>query len=229
MTIERKLTGLPIGTGAAIGAFIRSLYMTASSRYAIIGISVNNQGLFEKLGANTTLISDVVFMFTAGKYALDEKVVESGTKIGKSCLGDVYEIGLTFSNVSVISTDSCKHFYKAESSKSIQLLEPLDELRLVFYICKVQGRIREEIASSALTDVLPADSISRVIPVTATGKRNTRCWSTLTSHKFTEDVELHFEGNDDECSQDLNELLRLFTGYCGQMLDILTDVTNTEN
>lgn len=229
MKLERKLTGLPIGTGAAIGAFLRSLYLTASSRYAIIGISVNNQGLFEKLGANTTLVSDVVFMFTANKYSLDEKAVETGTFTGNSCIGKVYEIGFTFSDVSVISTDLCKRFYKSENQKSIQLLESLNELRLVFYVCKVHGRIREEIASSALTDVLPADSISRVIPVTATGKRNTKCWSTITSHKFTEDVEFHFEGTDEECPRDLAELFSLYSQYCGQILDILTDVANIEN
>ena len=54
------LSDLPHGSGAALGAFIRSLFLTASNKYSIIGIGVNGQGAFDKIGNNTTLVTDVV-------------------------------------------------------------------------------------------------------------------------------------------------------------------------
>ncbi len=96
------LSDLPHGSGAALGAFIRSLFLTASNKYSIIGIGVNGQGAFDKIGNNTTLVTDIVLLFTSERYTISEKITEMARMCGSSSLGDVYELSISLNNASEI-------------------------------------------------------------------------------------------------------------------------------
>lgn len=225
MKRETKISNLPKGSGAALGAFIRALYLTASSRYAIIGMCVNKQGMFEKVGNTTTLVSDIILLFTSDVYTIDDSVVTKAHNRGDSILGPVYEISVPLGTVSEISTDACKTFYTTSRERQIKLTEPADVV-LTFYICKVTGMIHESQSSVALADVFANKESAKIIPTTATGNRISRCWSTLEQHKFTEDLTIHFESdNETNFVNDLESLKNLYTEYVLKGADTLNDLS----
>lgn len=220
MTKTVDLAGLPIGTGSAMGAFIRALSLTAVSRYAIIGMSVNNLGIFDKLGANTVQVSDVTLLFTSRAYTINKDIIKMGHCHGDSALGKIYSVSITLAGATSISTDSCKTFYHTSSPASIEFTEPVD-LCLTFYICKISGIVSESMASVALSDVCDPENRHGVISTSAIGHRNSSCWTTVDRHKFTEDVTLHFEGDDYDFMDDLNELKDVYMRYaltCSELL-----------
>lgn len=213
MKREAKLLNLPKGSGAALGAFVRALYLTASSRYAIIGMSVNKQGMFEKVGNTTTLVSDIILLFTADVYTIADSITAKAHNRGDSILGQVYEISVPLGAVSEISTDTCSSFYTTPHARSIKLTEQTD-IVLTFYICKVTGLIHESQSSVALADVFTDKEAAKIIPTTATGNRISKCWSTLEQHKFTEDLTIHFESeNETEFMNDIASLKEIYTNY----------------
>ena len=218
------LSDLPHGSGAALGAFIRSLFLTASNKYSIIGIGVNGQGAFDKIGNNTTLVTDVVLLFTSERYIISEKITEMARMCGSSSLGDVYELSISLNNASEIKTSDCVSFYTTQSERKITLTEPTP-ITLTFYICKVTGLISEARSSAALADVLADDEIAKVIPTTAFGERNSNCWSTLDEHKFTENLTLHFSNeSEDELDADLRYLSELYKEYVIEGIELINQL-----
>lgn len=208
-----SLHDLPHGTGAAMGAFIRALYLTASSRYAIIGLNVNNQGIFEKVGNTTTLVSDILLLFTGDRYTIDDSITSTAHSIGKSSLGEVYEISVSLHDITELSTNNCAGFYSTLKPRSITFTEPTNVV-ITFYICNVSGLISESRSLAALAEVLEEQSTSKTIPATAYGKRNSDCWSTLEEHKFTETLTLHFKNDsEEELSKDLEFLKQIYFDY----------------
>ena len=214
------LTGLPIGTGSAMGAFIRALSLTAVSRYAIIGMSVNGLGIFDKIGANTVQVSDVIMLFTSRPYTINKDIVKMGHLHGESALGNIYSVSLSLSGAKNISTEHCQSFYHTASNESIEFTEPVD-LCLTFYICKISGIVSESMASVALSDVCSKENRHSVISTSAIGHRNSSCWATVERHKFTEDITLHFEGDDYDFTDDLSELKDVYMKYalaCSELI-----------
>lgn len=94
--IERTvdIPNLPIGAGSALGAFIRALYLTATRKICIVGLSVNlqenparNYTIFDPLDdASTALVSDLVLHLTTEPYYIGDFRLSGFKNIGAQSL-----------------------------------------------------------------------------------------------------------------------------------------------
>lgn len=220
ITKEMSIEGLPIGTGAAIGSFLRTLYMTAAPRYAIIGMEVCNGTLFDKLANNTTMVSDVVMLFTGYDYALVDSEVErgevvSGSRGSNEC---IYQLSYTLERkISEISTDLFGAYHSAHP-RSIKLAAPIDNFSITFYVRRVTGIFKKTEAQAALSEV---SSSSPIIPIAAMSLRTTKVYSTLKTSTFTEDVTLHISGDDTEIEADIEALCQVWQKYSTKVSNAL--------
>lgn len=212
--IEKKCTipNLPIGTGAAIGSFIRSLYLTASTRPAIIGINVDGLGFFDTLGANSAMVSDLIIMLIGQDYAINPAVLTEPHIVAKdTSLGTIYSITVTDTFSKAISREHFSNIFTGVPTEDIKLLEPV-KLSITFYICEITGVASENIISAVLHE-LPVDS-TFLLPVSCSGKHISKFWSTYSRHKFNEDLTLHIEGPDEQTvDADLEYIRNLYSNY----------------
>lgn len=207
-----SLPNLPLGAGAAIGSFIRALYLTASNSYAIIGLSVDGLGFFDTLGANSAVVSDLIPMLTGKSYIVRQEVINAANKIADdTSIGAVYAVTVkeTFSNE--ISRQSFSRILEGEDTDPVPLLDPI-KLSVTFYIGEVTGILGENLVSAILHE-LPIDS-TFVLPLACTGKHISKVWSTYVRHKFGEDLTIHVEGpNEQIVDADIAYLRKLYVDY----------------
>lgn len=207
-----SLTNLPLGTGAAIGSFIRSLYLTASTSYAIIGLSVDGLGFFDTLGANSAVVSDLIPMLACKSYIIRPEVINPANKIAEdTSIGAIYAVTIknTFSNE--ISRKDFSSVLEGEDTDSVPLLDPVT-LSITFYIGEVTGILGENLVSAVLHE-LPIDS-TFVLPLSCTGKHISKVWSTYVRHKFGEDLTIHAEGPTEQIvDTDIEYLRKLYENY----------------
>lgn len=241
MQSEFVLSNLPVGTGAGIGAFIRTLYLTASERWAIIGLQVNDLNLFDHIGkADTTMVSDLVLLFTGYNYVIPSSFDLEGNKTILDPAGDgissidikmytldtrrVYGVTVHIKDgQDVLSTDMFRELYVTDKTRTIKLAEPTHGLVITFYISRVCGVLRKSATQAIFnfSDDSPENSrFKYVVAVPATGKRNSRCWSTLETDTQTEAVTIHLEG-ELSFEDDLAELRRLVSEYSGYVIDCI--------
>lgn len=215
-------TKLPHGSGAAIGSFIRSLYMTASTRPAIIGVSLNNLGFFEHLPQSTTLVSDIVCGIISEEYVILDDVLTDDHVRGMSDLGAVWEVGIHLQDVQQLSTDHFSSLMRTKQRVLAEFIQPQD-LFFTFYIMNVQGVMKETLSSACLQEVL-GSQCNIVAPLSCTGQRRTKCWHTIQSSKFTEDVTIHLEGDAHNFEGDCKHLLEILTKYLGIVIEKLQEI-----
>lgn len=99
--IERtvKIDSLPIGTGSALGACIRALYLTASRKLCIVGVSVSLQDnkarnftIFDVLDdASTALVSDLILHLTTEPYYINDQRLGSFVDVSMQSLEDIQQ------------------------------------------------------------------------------------------------------------------------------------------
>lgn len=99
--IERtaKIRNLPIGTGSALGACIRALYLTATRKLCIVGLGVNLQDnkarnftIFDPLDdASTALVSDLVLHLTTEPYFIGDFRLSSFVDMNAQSLTNVQQ------------------------------------------------------------------------------------------------------------------------------------------
>lgn len=228
MEYSFTLSDLPVGAGAGVGAFIRTLYLTASERYAIIGLQVRNStsllNLFERLMPDSTsLVSDLIVMLTGYDYVIPDKLnLQTSTPVIDSTVEgigqitvesyildgrDVYGITVPIKNgTTILSTDLFKDFYWTATRREIRLAGPTDGLCITFFVSEIHGSLRES-ESQAIFEASHNTNFSSVIFIPASGKRNSNCWSTLQTDSQSETVTIHLAG---ELSLD-DDLLALRT------------------
>lgn len=215
-----SMDNLPRGTGIALGSFIRSLYLTAAKRYAVIGINVDGLGFFDTLGANSALVSDLVPLIVGKDYVINPEVISDAHKIADATsLGNVYAITVNAHFSTEITRAHFSSVLKGEDTTSIRLLEPI-RLSVTFYISEVVGVVSESIVSAVLHE-LSIDS-TNIFPVSCTGKHISKVWTTYVSRKFTENLTLHVEGPTEEIvDADIKYLQELFLSYAIQAANSL--------
>lgn len=94
-----KIANLPIGTGSALGACIRALYLTATRKISIIGISINQQDnkiknftIFDPLDdESTALVSDLVLHLTSEPYHIADFRLSGFKDINAQALSKVQQ------------------------------------------------------------------------------------------------------------------------------------------
>lgn len=216
------LAGLPHGCGSAIGAFIRSLYMTTSARPAIIGVSLNNLGFFEHLPGSTTLVSDIVCGIISEEYVVLDDVLTEEHIVGTSDLGTVWEIGVHLQDVQQLSTEHFSSVIRTKQRVLAEFVQPQD-LFFTFYIMNVQGVMKEALSSACLQEVLGSRCRS-IAPLSCTGLRQTNCWHTLKYNKFTEDVTIHLRGNSYNFADDCKYLQDILAQYMSAIIEKLQEL-----
>lgn len=212
------ITGLPKGVSAAIGNYVRTLYLAAASKYCIIGVSVNNLGFFERLGANTAMANDLLLMIAESEYLVKDEVLTDIHKLGNTELGDVYSITTTGHFENRISLSAFDKVFTVAKEKEIQLTEPVD-LTVTFYICNIQGIVRENLITAALQDLSGQAESSHILYIPCRGRHVSDFWHTYKEHKFTEDLTLHIRGPEDQISSDLAHLVGLHIEYITKLND----------
>lgn len=216
------LQGLPIGTGAAIGNYIRSLYLTAAKRYAIIGVEAKGLGFFDTLGANSAMVSDLILLLVSDDYTINPGVINDSHKVTDTAsFGAIYAAHCSNNFTKEITRQHFSSVIIGDSTASIKLITPV-ALDITFYICEVTGLAKENLVSAALHE-LPVDSTG-VLPIACSGKHVSRVWSTCEQHQFTEDLTIHIAGPSEEVvSSDLNFLKELYASYTYKSIDCLND------
>lgn len=223
MNKEVTIPGLPRGVGAAMSAYVRSLALIGTPYYTIIGMNVCDKSLFDTLGNNTTIVSDVAMMFTGYDYSLAEDIVAKSPVVGHisnngGMNSDVHAVSFTLDNVNSISTSDFG-FYHTAKERKIAFACPISTFSITFYICKVTGVISKDVALLGLV----ADD--KALPFPAAGKSQAAIYGTLEQSTFSEDLVLHVNGEPEEAKAALNSLVDTFKQYTEKLQEALENLS----
>lgn len=213
------LKGLPHCSGAAIGNFIRSIYMTADERLAIIGVSVDGLGLFERIPKSTVMVSDIVWGLIDKEYSLRSEVFDEYREVGSTDLGTVYSVSIQLNGVSEITTDNFSSVLITSNRRIAEFVNKQD-LTITLYVMRVCGTMKESLSSACLQEALK-DNSNQVIPLACSGRRAMKCWHNITHNKFTEDLEVFLEGNDSTFDDDYASFDNTVQKYINEILCLL--------
>lgn len=214
-------SNLPHGSGAAVGNFVRSIYMTSSRRPAIVGIAINNLGFFEHIPQNTVMVSDIVCGFVSEEYSINPQILTDDRVAGVSDLGNVWAINVQITDATELRTEHFKNVLITKSRSLATFAQPQD-ITVTFYIMDVCGVMKETLASACLQEAL-GDKHSVVAPLSCVGQRTMRCWHTIQKNKFTEDVTIHLEAPDEVFFEDFNHLKETLTNYLSLILNVMLE------
>ena len=214
MTRKITIKNLPLGAGAALGSFVRSTYLTASQKYAIMGMKINDCCLCDMIGNTTVIASDVILLLTGTLYELNPTAITEQQLVSHSDIGDIYKLTASFKGITQLSRSDFKAVYSAPEDKTILFSEPVD-ITISLYICKVTGIIKESISAVCLQSIAETN----IIPVVCDNKTPTNCWHTIESHKFSEDLTIHMESPIKDPISDLNALKTLTVDYISYFIE----------
>lgn len=228
MKKELKLYGLPHGCGAAVGNFIRSTYMAACSRDAIIGVSVacdgNSLGLFDHLPQDSVMVSDIVWALLDKEYAIRPEVLTNDRIVGRTDLGEIYAVSLQLPQVKQITTEQFSKFIVTETRQLVEFIYK-QNVQITLYIMNVCGVMKESVSSTCLQE-LPNGSSNTVIPLACSGRRQLKCWFNIVGEKFTEDLIVYLEGNDHTFEDDYEHFSEVIMSYLSKVLRMLHPETS---
>lgn len=219
MKKELVFENLPHGAGAAIGNFIRSIYMTASSRYAIIGISVGKYGFFDSLPGTTTLVSDLISEITREDYQVKPDAIANCQTCVDTGMGEIYVVQIPLADISELNTEDFSRVLSIKRKTLAKFMQP-QSFTISFYIMNVQGVMKEEISSACLLDAFKEESIG-IIPLSAVGQHTMNCWHTIERNEFTESVTIHLEASEAVFEADFDDLKATVSQYMGLIVNIL--------
>lgn len=221
MTRTFDFSNLPHGSGAAVGNFIRSVYMTSSKRPAIVGIAVNNLGFFEHIPQSTTMVSDIVCGIISEEYSINPIILTDDRIAGTSDLGDVWAVSVQIPDTTELRTEHFKNVFITKSRTLATFAQP-QNITVTFYIMNVCGVMKETLASACLQEAL-GDKHNVVAPLSCMGQRTMKCWHTIQKNKFTEDVTVHLEAPDNIFDDDFNHLKDILAGYLTLILNVMLE------
>lgn len=226
VTKEFSITDLPIGAGAAIGAFIRAIYMTASRKLSIIGIRVKLDdhflNLFSPLGdGESALVSDLILHLTTEPYV----ILNTG-----SFLEDAS--GIYRQTVTVLdngSTQICKKDFKdfylavkepwsaqwTYNDLIIRLTQQsATPLEITFFIKDCQGNFTQADSNAWLSEY---GSIDGVIPVSGCAQRTSKCWFNIKQGISTETLTLFLRGDSRCIDEDFDCIKKVIADYTAKI------------
>lgn len=225
ITKEFSLTDLPIGTGSAIGAFIRALYMTAARKLSIIGIRVKSDehflNLFSPLeNGESALVSDLILHLTTEPYV----ILSKGISMNSS---DIYQQTITVlgNGNTRICKDDFKDFYLAVKEPwsaqwsyndlIVQLTQKATvPLEITFFIKDCQGNFTQADSNAWLSDY---GSVEGIIPVAGCAQRTSKCWFNIEQGISTETLTFFLRGDSRSIDEDLSCIKSIITEYTSKI------------
>lgn len=241
---EKTITfeNLPIGTGSAIGTFIRGLYLTASQKYTIVGISIKDgknfylSSPFSKLeDAGTAIANDLILHLTTEYYYISEDFIEQyytpivnvtpGSKAVDTFSGlyytDILLNNLTdgiiskhdFSSAFIPVSDYLGHMAKMDM---VRLVSDSTKLTVRLYVSLCRGNFNQADADTFLRWY---SNTEHVFPVAGCAQRASNCWFTISDSQTAhmEALTLHLKGDSACFVEDARELQRICSIYANSV------------
>lgn len=243
---EKTVTfeNLPIGTGSALGTFIRGLYLTASQKYTIVGISIKDEkGLYlsspfsrlENIG--TAIANDLILHLTTEYYYISQELIlhnytekKSLDDIAVGIFNGLYYIEVStdgviskhkFSSAFIPVSDYLGHM---PSEDMVSLASDSAKLTVGLYVSLCRGNFTQADANEFLDS---CNIKEHVFPVAGCAQRASNCWFTIDGSQTAamETLTIHLKGDPKCIEADAVELKRLCSTFTKSVNDKLENLT----
>lgn len=150
-----------------IACLLRKAFYRMASRYAIIGVSINNLGMYDNIPASTTTVLNAAVPFSAADICISEDLLQNEEVVRCYDYGEypIYELVFNFTQQSITLNDFAP-FIKVEKNQEIVNLTEPQHIEIKLYITEVERVVPESITEAILDDIpdkhtiipLPADN-----------------------------------------------------------------------
>lgn len=200
------------GMAPVLGTFIRSSWLLNNKRFAVVGFSLNDLTLYDCIPESTTPLSDIHLLFASEYYKINPTALnQSNVEKFTDDMGNTIYCVTIIKNDNVLrNTDLDPYLQFEEIPELFRTLKPI-RITLKLFIREVQAPITDEISKAQFAQLF--QNTDQIIAVPARNESKAVVTSKYRQHGLNEDLEITFNGDEEDRLQFENCISGLMTLY----------------